>query len=255
MIRNLWSMLVSWTSWVLVVVGTVVFSLSGFFLLWPLSVVFDRANGRLLHLVSRAWAGAIAVLLPFWEIRGQGMERIKKRVPYIVVCNHQSLMDIVVLLAKLPLHFKFIAKRELFWIPFFGWHLALAGYILLKRKDAESGRQCLEKARGWLERGVSVVFFPEGTRSPDGRIREFKMGAFKLALEGQWDILPVVITGTRDALPKHSCVVKKRSILSMTVLDPVSTKNRPLEELESTRDHIRTILLNEFNRLSCASSH
>lgn len=240
-------------SWFLVMIGTITFSLTGFFIFWPLSLIFERGNGRMLHGVSRAWAYAIGNLLPFWEIKSEGAEHIKKGVPYIVVSNHQSLMDIVVLLAQLPLHFKFIAKRELFWIPFFGWHLALAGYIPLKRGDAESGRQCLVKAKYWLDKGVSIIFFPEGTRSPDGQIHEFKAGAFKLALEGPFDTLPVVITGTRDAIPKHSWIVKKRSVLSLKILPPMSTKDRSLQELESIRDHIRTIILSEFERLQCAS--
>ncbi len=249
MISWVQSLVISAAGWLLVGAGTVFFSLWGLLVLWPLSLISGKADGCLHHGVSQFWARTISVLLPFWEIRSEGLEKIQKGKPYVVVSNHQSLLDILVVLARLPIHFKFIAKRELFWIPFFGWHLVLARYIPLKRGDAESGHQCLEKARQWLSRGVSVVFFPEGTRSPDGSIREFKAGAFKLALETGVELLPLVIAGTRDAIPKRSWVVRKRTTLALKVLDPVSVRGRSPEDLELIREEVRSIIIREFERM------
>ncbi len=243
-----WGVIKSVAGWIFVVVGTVALSLSGILIFWPICLVFERASGRLPHQVSQFWARTLSALLPFWEIRCEGREKIRKDKAYVVVSNHQSLLDIMVVLAQLPLHFKFIAKRELFWIPFFGWHLFASGYIPLKRGDAESGRCCLEKARHWLARGVSVLFFPEGTRSPDGQVREFKVGAFKLAEETGAEILPVVIKGTRDAIPKHSWVVKKRAVIHLKALDPISIPD-PSQNLESIRDRVRTIMIRELNQI------
>lgn len=203
--------------------------------------------GRL-HSVSRFWARMIAGTLPLWKIRVEGMEKIQKGKAYVIVSNHQSMLDILLLLASLPLHFKFIAKRELFWIPFFGWHLYLARYICLRRGDAVSGRAALESARQWIRRGVSVLFFPEGTRSLDGVIHEFKAGAFKVALEERVEILPLVITGTHEAFPKHSWWVERPVLLRLEVLDPVPPEKMTISELNFLRERIRTQIINEFNR-------
>jgi len=225
------------------------FSLIGLLILWPLSVIFEQANGHLLHRLSRYWARFIAWMLPFWKIRVDGTEWIEKGKAYVIVSNHQSLLDILLVLGGLPLHFKFIAKRELFWIPFFGWHLWLAGYIPLKRGDRESGRACLVKAGQWLGRGVSVLFFPEGTRSPDGKIHGFKPGAFKLALERKVDILPLVIVGTRDAIPKHSWRVEKRSLLWLEIQRPISVKELSIGDLAEIKEKIRMGIMGRFNQL------
>ena len=125
--------------------GTIILFLIGLFFLWPLSLVFEGADGRLSHQVSQVWARMITAVLPFWEIHVEGLGQIKRGKPYVVVSNHQSLLDILLCLAKLPLHFKFIAKKELFWVPFLGWHMALARYIALKRGDTQSGQLCAQK--------------------------------------------------------------------------------------------------------------
>lgn len=243
------SLLVSLGGWILVGGVTVILSLAGLFILWPLSVLFQRASGELPHRVSQLWARTLTRLLPFWEIHVTGLERIKRGKPYVVVLNHQSMLDILALLARLPLHFKFIVKKELFRIPFFGWHLASAGYICLKRGDPESGRACLEKAREWLRRGVSVIFFPEGTRSPDGLIHEFKPGAFKLALEEKADFLPLVVAGTREAIPKYSWRIERRAPLFLKVLEPVSTEGKGIQDLDAMRQNIRENIMSEFDVL------
>lgn len=243
------SFVLSSGGWFLVGGVTVLLFLIGFFILWPISVVFERASGRLPHAVSQFWARALIHLVPFWKIRAEGLERIEKGKPYVVVSNHQSMLDILVLLARLPLHFKFIAKRELFWVPFLGWHLALARYIPLRRGDPESGRACLTQARDWLRRRVSVIFFPEGTRSPDGKIHEFKAGAFKLALEEKTNILPLVIAGTREAIPKRSWRIRKQSPLLLRIQEPVSVKGFSIEDLDELRRKVRTQIVGDFEKL------
>lgn len=240
--------------WFLVGIGTFVISLVGLFILWPLSLLFRQRDGRFLHSLSQVWAQMISFLLPFWDIHVEGLERIEKGRAYVVVSNHQSMLDIMLLLAHLPLHFKFIAKWELFWIPFLGWHLALARYIPLKRGDPESGKACLAKAQEWLKKGVSVIFFPEGTRSPDGDIHEFKAGAFKAALEGKFDLLPMVIVGTREAIPKYSWRIKRRAPLCLKILEPVSMTNSSKVSLDHLRDETRTKIIKEFQRLKSLPS-
>ncbi len=246
---SLWASL---AGWIFLDLLTVTLVIAAWFL-WPFSLIFEHGKGTAIHGVSQTWAKVIARVLPFWEIKVEGLERIQKGRPYVVVSNHQSMLDILVALARLPLHFKFISKRELFWIPFFGWHLALAGYIALKRGDPKSGHSTLEKAREWLRKDVSVLFFPEGTRSPDGEIHEFKPGAFKLAIEEKIDLLPVVMAGTRDAIPKHSWYVKKRSTLGLRILQPLSTGNLTAGDLNDFRDKVRKQIVSEFQKFQPAA--
>ena len=243
------SWLLSLWAWFFVSLGTIIFFIVGLFVLFPLSILFENGSGRLPHRLAQFWAKMIYRSIPVWRLETSGLGKIQTGKSYVVVSNHQSLLDILVLLAALPLHFKFIAKRELFWIPFFGWYLWLARYTPLKRGDAESGRACLEKARGWLKRGVSVVFFPEGTRSPDGEIHLFKPGAFKLALEETQDILPLVISGTREAIPKYSWRIEKRAHFFLSVQDPVPVRGGSEKPLEELRDRVYSVIASEFERI------
>ncbi len=243
------SLAASLAAWVFVTLGTLFFSLLGLFIFWPLSIIFERANGQLPHQVSQFWAKTLCRALPFWYLQVVGLEKIQKGKTYVVVGNHQSMLDILVVLASLPLHFKFIAKRELFWIPFFGWHLWVSRYISLKRGDPESGKAALEKARHWLRQGVNILFFPEGTRSLDGRLQDFKAGAFKLGLEEHIDFLPVVIQGTRDAMPKRSFLLQIPIHMSLHVLSPVSAQNFSIEDLEKVRDLVRDRMMEKLSQL------
>jgi 1-acyl-sn-glycerol-3-phosphate acyltransferase len=243
---NAWVSLLAWLG---VILGTAVFSLFGVLILWPASVLLEGGSGHFLHRLSRYWASLIADRIPLWQIRVSGLEGLQRGRPYVIVANHQSMLDILVVLARLPLHFKFISKRELFWIPLFGWHMALAGYIPLKRGDPQSGRDCLEKARGWLRRGVSVLFFPEGTRSPDGRIHGFKAGAFKLALEEKIDILPLTFYGTRDAVPKRSWLIQKRATLWLHIHSAISVDPYNLSDLDLLRELVHKKIADEFDKI------
>ncbi len=236
-------------AWLFVALGTTIFFFIGLFVLFPLSILFENGSGRLTHRLAQFWAKMIYRTIPVWKLETQGLGKIQAEKTYVVVSNHQSLLDILVLLAVLPLHFKFIAKRELFWIPFFGWYMWLARYLPLKRGDPESGRACLEKARCWLRQGVSMVFFPEGTRSPDGEIHLFKPGAFKLALEETQDILPLVISGTREAIPKYSWRIEKRARFFLSVQDPISVKEWSEKPLEELRGLVYSVITGEFERI------
>lgn len=170
------------------------------------------------------WARSIMATSPIWKLKVEGAEHVKEGKAYVVVANHQSMLDILVALSGLPfsLHFKFIAKKELFPIPFMGWHMSCGGYIPLDRSSRESGRKVLLHAGRLLDQGVSVLFFPEGTRSPDGKIKKFKLGAFKLAQDRHVEILPIVIAGTGSAVPKHSWKVNKTTQFILSIGKPVS---------------------------------
>ncbi len=245
----LWvSLPISLWVWVTTTLLSILFFTFGLIVVSTASLVFDRGTRRLQHLVAVMWAKMAILTNPLWKLQVEGVKHVKPGKHYLIIANHQSLLDILVVLAGLPwqLHFKFLAKKELFPIPFVGWHMGLAGYIPIDRSSPESRKRIMGIARDWLRRGVSVLFYPEGTRSLDGEIHAFKTGAFKLAQEENVEILPVVIEGTRDALPKKSWRMEKLSPLLLSIGEPVSVNQKPQERIEKARDQIREEMIHRL---------
>ncbi|MBI3314262.1 MAG: 1-acyl-sn-glycerol-3-phosphate acyltransferase [Candidatus Omnitrophica bacterium] len=230
---------VSILAWTMAIFFTVTCQFFGLVLLTPFSLIFDRSRKRVEHRVARAWARFIIGSSLVWRLQVKGGENIKAGKHYVVIANHQSLLDILVVLAGLDLQFKFLAKKELFSIPFLGWHMKNAGYIPLERGNRDSARTAMGMAHQHIQRGVSVLFFPEGTRSLDGEIHVFKPGAFRLAQSEGVEILPVVIDGTGDALPKHSWYLEKKTRFRLYIGKPVpigsGDANAPVKVMESVR--------------------
>lgn len=139
----------------------------------------------------------------------------------MIVSNHQSLVDILVSFT-LFLHFKWVSKSELFLIPLIGWNMALNRYISLKRGDKGSIKKMYAACEAHLREGSSVYMFPEGTRSPTGELRDFKEGAFVLAKRLNVPILPIVISGTSDAVPKNSLNYHGKCDIHLHILDAIS---------------------------------
>jgi 1-acyl-sn-glycerol-3-phosphate acyltransferase len=243
------SAILSLLAWSAVVFFSVALFCVGLFVVFPFSMVIDRGTRGLVHRVAVMWARAIMATSPLWRLHIEGRENVVPGKPYVVVSNHQSLMDILVVLAGLPVHFKFLAKRELFPIPFFGWHMWLAGYIPLDRASHESGRKALFRASQWFRRGVSVLFFPEGTRSLDKAIHQFKIGSFKIARDENLEVLPIVIDGTGDAVPKKSWRMKKITHFYLSIGKPVSVSKDRAKSLEEIRDSIRGEMVQRLNRI------
>lgn len=205
--------------WITIVLMTVIIPLVSLPLV-PLSWIFDSRKGRI-HRMAALWGRTIMGLVPGWRIQVSGQENLEPGRHYVIVANHQSMLDILVSLAALPHHFKFLAKKELFAIPFLGWHMFFAGYIPVDRRSAMSGRKAMYAARRWLKAGVSVLFFPEGTRSLDGRIHDFKAGAFRLAEAEGIPVLPLVMDGTGEAMPKKSWLISHIHPMKLSIGKPV----------------------------------
>ena len=156
---------------------------------------FDKKR-KVVHELSRALVYMFVMLPPTWKRRVEGLEHIEKDKPYVVVINHQSIFD-VMMLYFVPMTFRWVSKREVYRIPFFGQFLMLHGDIAIDRKQGSKAmRKVMEQGKMWLDRGVSVAIFPEGTRSKDGEIHRFKAGACALAKEAGVGILPVVMDGS-----------------------------------------------------------
>jgi 1-acyl-sn-glycerol-3-phosphate acyltransferase len=201
---------------------------------------FDRRRRPILWLM-RAWARTVMRLNPMWHVRAEGLEHIDPRQCYVITPNHQSQGDILVLgLVDLP--YVYIAKRELFSIPFLGWGMWMAGCISVRRGDKDSHREALSRAAVALRRGVSLLIFPEGTRSRDGNVGAFKDGAFRLALKTGRPILPVAIEGSRFALPKGSWLFTENADIRLAVLPPISVEGKDESHVEDLRESARDLI-------------
>jgi 1-acyl-sn-glycerol-3-phosphate acyltransferase len=189
--------------------------------------------GRLLR-----YAGVIGIKLnPFWDFRVVDPVRPDARRPYLFVSNHRSMAD-VYLLALLPWEMKFLSKDDVFRIWVLGWEMTLAGDIPLARGDRESARKAMLDMRQRLLDKSSVVVFPEGTRSADGSLGTFREGAFRLAIDLGVDIVPLAISGTETALPKHSLVFQ-RTQATVEVLPPVSVAGLTSADATALAERVR----------------
>jgi 1-acyl-sn-glycerol-3-phosphate acyltransferase len=192
-----------------------------FVVTWP----FDRRR-VVLHLWSCLWGSFYIYANPLWRVRITGREKLPWRGPAVIVANHLSLIDILVLYG-LYRPFKWVSKAENFRVPFVGWNMLLNDYVRLVRGDRESIRAMMQHCRDHLARGAPVLIFPEGTRSATGELKAFRDGAFKLAFDTGCPIVPVVIHGTHETLPKHGLVLRQHMRGEVTVLDPIDPKSFP----------------------------
>lgn len=192
-------------------------------LIWLVTMPFDPRR-YYLHQFSCLWSNLVFWLNPMWRLKVTGKEKIDRNQTYVIVSNHQSGADILVLFT-LRLHFKWVAKRSLFFVPFLGWNMAMNRYISLRRGKKSSMHQMMELAKRDLLRGNSMMIFPEGTRSKDGRLQPFKSGAFHLALDTRLPILPIAITGTSEAIRKGGLLISRQHNLRVQILDPIPNKS------------------------------
>jgi len=206
---------------------------------WAVTLPFDRRK-VLLHQFTCFWASLYTWTNPLWPVSISGREKIDRGETYVMVANHLSLLDILVLF-RLFRHYKWVSKIENFRIPFIGWNMRLNRYIELRRGDRDSVVQMMADCERTLRAGSSILMFPEGTRSRDGALQAFKPGAFELALRTQKPILPIVIEGTSNALPKRGFVLQGQHPIRVRVLDPIpadSFAQMSAKELaEQTRAH------------------
>ena len=204
--------------WVFTVVTMPAFflvALAIFLVTWP----FDRRRVAL-QLFSCFWASFYVYANPLWKARIRGRERLPWRSAAVIVANHLSLVDILVLYG-LYRPFKWVSKAEVFKVPAVGWNMMLNDYVRLTRGDRESIKAMMAHCRRHLARGSPLLIFPEGTRSRDGKLQAFKDGAFKLAREANVPVIPIALQGTYETLPKHGLVLRRRMDARVQVLEPL----------------------------------
>jgi 1-acyl-sn-glycerol-3-phosphate acyltransferase len=218
-----------------IAIGLIVLALPVQALLFAVTAPFDRNRavaGRFLRMVG----ALITRTFPPWRLRIEGRWPADRRA-YVVVANHQSMLDIL-MLSKVPHEMKWVAKEELFRFPWVGWMLRLSGDIPVRRGDAESGGEALAVAKAYLARGMSVMLFPEGTRSRTGRMLPFKSGAFRLAIEAGAPVLPIAVHGTAQGMPKGGPWVNPCRAYAR-LLEPVEVAGRRPEDAVRLRDEVR----------------
>ena len=180
---------------------------------------FDK-NRRFLHYFASIWGSHYAHVSPWWKLTYNGCDKIDPHKTYIFVANHQSLIDIMVIYGIFK-PFKWVAKASIAKIPFIGQNMYLNQYIFLERGDLASIKKMMKDCKKWLNQGASLMIFPEGTRSPDGKLLPFRDGAFKLACQLKLPVVPIVQAGTGSILPKGSFDMNFSGKIIVEVLDPV----------------------------------
>ncbi len=220
------------------------------FLVWIATTPFDKgryATGYTFRrlCVLHQW------LNPMWKFKTSGQLPANKRNPYVMVSNHESFVDML-LLSHLKIEMKYLSKESILRIPLVGWMMKMSGDVSLLRGDRSSGAAALIVCEKWLKRKMSVMIFPEGTRSFDGEMREFKDGAFVLAIRTQTPMLPVVVHGTRSALRKSDWRMGDAKA-EVRVLEIIETTGMTLNDVPALRERVRDAMIAEIAKMRLAA--
>ena len=181
------------------------------------------------------------------KIETIGIENLDTNRTYIYLCNHQSNLDVLALILSMPTSFRIVAKKFLFYIPIFGQCIWLMGMIPIDRKRRSSAILSLQKAARRISSGTSVIFFPEGTRSTDGKLLPFKKGAFVIAAQAKVPVVPVTVEGSGELLPKGSPLVRPGTI-RIHYGRPISTAAHGTTNKEELMSVVRAAMLERLQQ-------
>ena len=213
--------------------------------IWALVIPILGGSGRTVHFrCAVPWAKVILRVCGI-RVTVRGRENVNPESPRIYMCNHQSFFDIWTLLAFLPVDFKFILKQELMKIPLLGLAMTRAGYIGIERKDPRKAVKSIALAAKRIKDGASVLIFPEGTRSVDGRLQSFKRGGFNLAFKSGCDIVPVVINGSHRIAAKGSLRINKGSY-SLHIGEPISLSGYGKRDTQRLMDNVHQTMAEQL---------
>lgn len=200
-------------------------------------------KGLLIHRLSLFWA-SLHLKLCGIRVLTKGRENLSKP-PYIIMCNHQSALDIFIMYIALPFMFKWVAKRQLFSIPFVGWIMKRAGYISLDRESPRDGLKAINDAAQKVREGMNIIVFPEGTRSNDGKLLPFKKGVFSLVARAGVPVIPIGIIGTSRLQPKGSLMPNEKGAVYANIGQPIlisgdkaSEKTRIMNEVRASIERL-----------------
>ncbi|HYA13883.1 MAG TPA: lysophospholipid acyltransferase family protein [Syntrophales bacterium] len=210
---------------------------------------FITPDENIIHKVAHIWAKMLLVLTSI-KVEIIGAENILKG-SQIFMANHQSDFDIFIVLAHLPGQFRWIVKKELFNIPLFGKAMRNAGYIEIDRQNREKAMQSLDQAARKIREGKSVMSFPEGTRSRDGKIKPFKQGMFYLAIKSGVPIVPISIIGAGEIMPKRSLLIKPGKII-MVIDRPIDVSGYSIENRQDLIERVQNIITRNYEETRSA---
>ncbi len=236
--RNLLRVFGSGGVWLVWVVVVVIWNML-VFLVFVSTAWWDRRRwytGRAFRIGARV----LVALNPWWRIDVVGDLPPRSSEPFVAVCNHESLADIL-LVGTLPFDMKWLSKAQIARIPILGWMMWMAGDIIVNRTDARSRGESYDRMVSWISRGASIMIFPEGTRSRTGDLLPFRNGAFRLALETGRPIQPLAVTGARQAIRADSALFG-RARVTVRILEQVSVEGLELEDVNELRDRVRTMI-------------
>ncbi len=194
-----------------------------------------------IHWIASLWGWLLLKSVPVWRLSIDGHEHLDRRQCHVIVANHESMADIWAVFCIFT-QFRWLAKSSLFHLPLIGPAMTWAGYVPVNRGDRTSHTQAMRQAAQWLRLGISMFFFPEGTRTSSGEIGPFKMGAFKLAVAENMPILPLVIKGARDLLPKGSLLPGPAHV-RIRILPAVRPAAR--ESIEEFAARVRQVIVDQ----------
>jgi 1-acyl-sn-glycerol-3-phosphate acyltransferase len=202
-------------------------------LLEPVSIgsaLLDR-TGRTSHRVVAFWSGLLLRLYGM-PVTVDGLGRLDLRRPRLYAANHLSALDIPLLYRYLPFQFRIIAHRLVFRVPLVGWHLHATGQLMIDPESVSLSRRAIKEAVRTLERGMPLVVFPEGERSPTGEMQPFRRGAFYVALKAKVDVVPIAILGTYRAFPKGSAHLRSGP-LQLIIGDAIPVADYTTRDLDA----------------------
>lgn len=201
------------------------------------SSLFAR-SGRFAHHCARLWAWLILATTGV-DVQVRGLERVPRGLPYLFISNHQSIYDIPVIFWFVPFQLRILAKDSLGRFPFLGWHLARTGHVLVQRQNP--GATVFKKVKALMRAGHSLIVFPEGTRSADGRVGRFKGGIFLLAIESGLPIVPVAIDGSRRVMRKGRLTTCP-GLVTLQLFDPIDTSGLGKDDARALAERVRTLI-------------
>lgn len=216
-------------------------------LVWLITYPFDKKL-KILHLFTSFWGMLFIWINPFLKVKITGKEKINPKVTYVMVSNHQSLLDIIVVYSLFS-HFKWVAKKELFNVPILGWTMRMNKYVSVDRGNKGSHLKMMTKCENYLKTGSSIMIFPEGTRSETGEIQNFKDGAFIMAQVTTAPILPIIIDGTASAIPKNHYFFRKLTLIQIKILDPIDVSQHRNLSVKELNRMVRDVMANAFNEM------
>jgi 1-acyl-sn-glycerol-3-phosphate acyltransferase len=202
------------------------------------STLFDR-SGDTGHWCARTWSSLILKTTGV-RVSVRGIEHLDARRSYVLAVNHQSIYDIPILFASIPLQLRIVAKASLGSIPFLGWHLQRTGHLLVDRK--KPGADIVQKMRRLVSESHSLIVFPEGTRSADGRVGRFKKGSFLVAVDARLPVVPVSISGSCHVMTKGRLMVRPGDV-QLTVHAPIPTADLQRRNLIEFGERVREIVM------------